>query len=215
MRIALLVFIGFLATGCAVGNRYTYHSWTVNAEVSGTSTLGVATHDQREYVVSGNKAPQFVGLQRAGYGNPFDVKTEDDRPLADNMTAVIVRSLRLKGFKAEAVLITPSMSFAEVRQRVMALEKQHALILTLHEWKSDTYMNVGLRYNVTLVVMNRSGTVVAEKRLVGHDNLGGSFWNPPSHARTVVPEAFRTKIQELLNDAAIAGALRDDPPPQR
>jgi hypothetical protein len=211
MRFGPLALIGLLATGCAVGNRYAYDSVIVNPAVSGTSTLSVATYDQREYVRSGDKAPQFIGLQRGGYGNPFDVKTRDDRPLADNMTAVIVNSLRLKGFPAQAVVITPSMSLSEVRQRLTVLETERALLLTLHEWKSDTYMNVGLSYDVTLVVMEHAGKVLAEKRLAGRDNLGGSFWNPPAHARDAVPQAFKAKIEELLNDAAVVAALRGDP----
>ena len=214
MRIGPLALIALLASGCAVGNRYAYHSVIVNPALSGTSTLSVATHDQREYVRSGDKPPQFIGLQRGGYGNPFDVKTTDDRPLAENMTTVIVNSLGLKGFRAQAVVVTSSMSLSEVRHRLTALDAERALLLMLHEWKSDTYMNVGLHYDVTLLVLDRAGTVLAEKRLSGHDNLGGSFWNPPSHARDAVPRAFKAKIEELLNDTAVASALRGDATPQ-
>jgi hypothetical protein len=215
VRCWALLLIGLLATGCAVGNRYAYDSMIVNAAASGMSTLGVATYDQREYVRSGDKAPQFVGLQRGGYGNPFDVKTANDEPLADNMTAVIVNSLRLKGFRTQAVVVTPSMSVSQVRDRLTALETERALLLTLHEWKSDTYMNVGLSYDVTLAVLERAGMVLAERRLSGRDNLGGSFWNPPAHARDAVPRAFKAKIEELLNDAAVVAALRGELPRHR
>jgi hypothetical protein len=80
---------------------------------------------------------------------------------------------------------------------------------------SDTYMNVGLSFDVTLAILDRAGTQLAEKRLTGHDNLGGSFWNPPAHARAAVPRAFKAKIEELLNDAAVAAALRGDASRQR
>ena len=206
----LMLIVLLAASGCAVGNRYAYHSVIANPALSGTSTLSVAAHDQREYVRSGDKAPQFIGLQRGGYGNPFDVKTEDDRPLAENMTTVIVNSLGLKGFRAQAVVVTPSMSLSDVRHRLTGLATEQALLLMVHEWKSDTYMNVGLHYDITLLVLDRAGTVLAEKRLSGHDNLGGSFWNPPAHAREAVPQAFKAKIEELLNDTAVAAALRGD-----
>jgi hypothetical protein len=107
------------------------------------------------------------------------------------------------------------MSVSQVRDRLTALETERALLLTLHEWKSDTYMNVGLTYDVTLAVLERAGIVLAERRLSGRDNLGGSFWNPPAHARDAVPRAFKAKIEELLNDAAVVAALRGEPPRHR
>jgi hypothetical protein len=207
MNIVALVLAATLTAGCAVGNRYAYHSVIAEPKVAGNASVGIATHDQRVYVRSGNKAPQFIGLQRGGYGNPFDVKTEDDRPLADNITAAIVSSLARKGFKAQAVAVTPSMSSSEVGQRLKATETERALLLTLTEWKSDTFMNVALIYDVTLVVVDRGGTVLAEKRLQGRDNLEGSAWNSPSHARQAVPQAFKEKLQQLLDDDTVAAAL--------
>jgi len=92
-----IVLVGVLLSGCAVGNRYAYQTVVASPQVSGTTAVGVATHDQREYVRSGAKDPQFVGLQRGGFGNPFDVRTEGDKPLADAMTAALVNTLMKKG----------------------------------------------------------------------------------------------------------------------
>ena len=101
-RLALfLPVVAVLLTGCAIGNRYAYQSVVANPQLSGTTAVGVATHDQREYVRSGSKDPQFVGLQRGGFGNPFDVRTADDKPLADAMTTALVNTLNKKGFRAQ------------------------------------------------------------------------------------------------------------------
>ena len=72
----------------------------------------MATQDRREYVLSGNKDPQFVGLQRGGYGNPFDVRTSDDRPLAEDMTTAIVAAMAGRGFQPVPILIAPSADAA-------------------------------------------------------------------------------------------------------
>src|SRR2546428_9600965 len=87
-KLAVLVQLAgvLLLSGCAIGNRYAYQTVVASPQVSGTTAVSIATYDQREYVRSGTKDPQFVGLQRGGYGNPFDVRTEGDRPLADAMT---------------------------------------------------------------------------------------------------------------------------------
>lgn len=203
----MLLFVVFLS-GCAIGNRYAYHSVVVEPNSSGRSRVSVATHDQRAYVVSGNKDPQFVGLQHGGFGNPFDVRTDDGRPLADNVTTAIVAAMRRRGFQAVPVFVPASADAAQLQQRLLQDIVDFALLLTLREWKSDTLKNVALEYNVTLVVMNRAGQVVAKKDLQGRDNLGGSYWNPPAHAKDAVPQAFKSKLEELLGDPLITGVLQ-------
>lgn len=76
-----MLLLAVVSSGCAVGNRYAYHTVVVDPSISGRSRVSVATHDQRAYVVSGNKDPQFVGVQRGGFGNPFDVRTMMVAPL--------------------------------------------------------------------------------------------------------------------------------------
>jgi hypothetical protein len=202
----LVLFAGVVTSGCAMGNRYAYHTVVANPQVSGTAAAAVATHDQREYVLSGNKPPQFVGLQRGGYGNPFDVKTEDDKPLADAMSTAIVNTLTKKGFRAQPVVVAHSATAADARQRIIGVGADRAVLLTLKEWKSDTAMRVGLLYNVTLAVLDRSGTVLAEKRLEGNENLGAAPL--PGKVGEVVAKAFTVKLEELFDDPAIAAALR-------
>ena len=81
-----------LCHGCAVGNRHAYHTTVAPLQASGSHTIAVATHDEREYVRSGNKQPDFVGLQRGGYGNPFKVTTESGHALAQDVTDSITAS---------------------------------------------------------------------------------------------------------------------------
>ena len=205
-RAALVLFVAVMASGCAVGNRYAYHTVVASPQVSGTTALSVATHDQRDYVRTGSKPPQFVGLQRGGFGNPFDVKTEEDKPLADAMTTALVNTLTRKGFRAQPVVIAHSATVPDARRQVIGTAGDRALLLTLTEWKSDTAMRVGLNYDMTLVVLDRSGAVLAEKRLQGQDNLGAATL--PSQVGGMVSAAFKTKLEQLLDDPAIATALR-------
>ena len=76
------------------------------------------------------------------------------------------------------------------------------------EWKSDTYMTTTLYYDVNMQMRDQDGRIVAEQKLEGSDNLGGDAWNPPSHARQAVPQAFKGKVEELLNNAEVAAALQ-------
>jgi hypothetical protein len=202
----LVALVGVLLSGCAVGNRYAYQSVVANPQVSGTGAVAVATHDQREYVRSAAKEPQFVGLQRGGFGNPFDVRTADDKPLADAMTTALVNTLAKKGFRAQPVIVAHSLTPADARQQAARAGTDRTVLLTLQEWKSDTAVRVGLTYDITMSVLDRGGAVLAEKRLQGQDNLGAATL--PSQVGDMVAGAFKTKLEQLLDDPAVAAALR-------
>jgi hypothetical protein len=202
-----MLFVTLLASGCAIGNRYAYHTVVANPTVSGTGAVAVAAHDQRAEVLSGSKAPQFVGFQRGGFGNPFDVKTVSDRPLAEDMTTVLVSTLTQKGFRARPIVVVHSVSPADVRKQLLGAGADRALVLTLKEWKSDAVMRIGLSYDVTLTVLDRGGTVLAEKRLDGDKEVLGAA-GMPSGVGEVVGKALKTKLEQLLDDPAISAALR-------
>ncbi len=199
----LLAFIVLFVSGCAVGNNHQYHDVIANVNASDSIGVGIASHDQREYVIDGKKNPNFVGLSRGGYGNPFNVGTASGRNLADDMTEAISSSLSKKGYKAVPIIVSHSDDQNAVLKKLKATEARRLILLTLHEWKSDTLTNTALIFNVTLKVFDQSGQVLAEKQLQGRDNLKGSAINPPKHAKKVIPIAFRQKIEELLNDPAV------------
>ncbi len=196
-----------LCHGCAIGNRHTYHSTVAALQASGSATIAVATHDEREYVRSGNKGPDFVGLQRGGYGNPFNVTTESGRALAQDVTDSITASLHARGFHAIPVATTHQEDLAVVSRRLLDARAARALLLVLNEWKADSMQNTALIYAVTLRVLDVDGRVLAEKNLIGRDNLGGSFWNPPTHAKKAIPAAFRAKLETLLNSPEVLAAF--------
>jgi hypothetical protein len=200
-----------LLAACAFGNRHAYHTVTADLTSSGPGRISVATHDQRPYVVQKEKGPHFVGLTRGGYGNPFDVGTEDDRPLADGMTRAISKSLENKGFQPVPIFISPFESSESIRKMLLQDKVDRGILLTLREWKSDTHFDTSLLYDVTLSVLDRTGRVIAEKWIQGRDNLGADVLNPPGHAGEAVPKAFKAKLEELLNDPAVANALRPSP----
>lgn len=194
--------------GCAIGNTYSYHDVVADMIPSGDKTISISTHDQREYVVSGKKQPSFIGLQRGGYGNPFNVNTESGKALAEDMTNALAVSLSKKGFKCIPVVVLQSENANTIMQKFKDTSSDFFVLLTLNEWKSDTYTNVALIYDVNLKIYNKTGAILAERSLKGNENLGGNFFNPPAHAKEVVPAAFKQKIEQLFNDAKIVNAVK-------
>jgi len=208
LRLVMFLVVVPLCCGCAIGVKHNYADAVPQLTVSGPGTLAVATHDQRPYIVSGDTGPAFVGLSRGGYGNPFQVQTESARPLAEDMTRVMCRALNAKGFQCVPVIVAAPDRSDEVQRQLQAVAGNLALLLVLHEWKSDTYINTALTYNVTLSVLDSRGAVIVKIDMKGVDDLGGDFWNPPAHARTAVPTAFKQKLEELLDHPEVLAAFQ-------
>lgn len=207
MRLLLIVLAAFAITGCAVGNK---HSYTMGPDLTaqGTLSVAVAAQDLRPYVVTSEKTPNFVGLQRGGFGNPFDVTTESGRPLADDFSAAIAASLSRRGFKSTAVSVPPSGIAVDARALAARSGAERLALVSIAEWKSDTYQNTALMYELVLRVYDARGNELATSRVGGRDNLGGSAWNPPDHAKGAVPVAYRKKLEELFSAEAVVRSLR-------
>ncbi len=207
MCIAVLALVILFTSGCAVGNKHRYNDVVANIDTGDSISIGVATHDHREYVVNGKKNPDFVGLSRGGYGNPFDVRTLSGRSLAEDITETISASLSNRGYEAIPVIVANSEDHAAVIEMLKKTGAKRLILLKLEEWKSDTYTNTALIFDIKLHVFDQTGQVLAEKQLNGRDNLKGNIINPPEHARNVIPRAFQGKIEQLLNDPSVSKAL--------
>jgi len=196
------------ASGCAVGNKHQYAGIVPELAIETPLTTAVAVQDQRPYVLDGDKTPNFVGIQRGGFGNPFDVTTASGMSLASDISESIVAALEKKNINAIQVDLAPKATDAQISEILISASADRLLQIKLVEWKADTYQNTALIYDVRLSVLDATGKVIAESAKQGRDDLGGSFMNPPAHAKTAVPVAFRRIFEGLLNDPKVIAALR-------
>jgi hypothetical protein len=104
----LIVGLGLLLGACAIGNTHRYDLGDASFAIESDETVAVTVVDLRPYVVSGDKTPDFAGLMRGGFGNPFDVTTAAGKPLAEDMTSSIVASLMASNVKAFGVSAPPN-----------------------------------------------------------------------------------------------------------
>jgi hypothetical protein len=185
----LLVLVPILLLGaCAVGNRYDYRGAIGGLPVSGSGDIAVEVIDARPYVVSGHKSPDFVGIQRGGFGNPFDVRTASGQPLADEMRTAIASAIQGRGFT-----VVPPGKAAPRR-----------LELRILEWKTDVMMRMSVQYDLTLNVFDGQGTLLASSTTKGEEILGGGFesGNSANAAKT-----FEQCLSTLMHDDAVKAAL--------
>src|SRR3972149_101380 len=97
-RILIILCASLFLGGCAVGQKIGYHDAELAINASGNTMIAVTSLDGRPYVKSGEKDKTYIGTFRGGFGNPFNVSTESQKPLADDITSVICASLQKKGF---------------------------------------------------------------------------------------------------------------------
>lgn len=185
----LLVLVLILPLGaCAVGNRYDYRGSIHGLPVTGTGSVAVEVADARPYVLDGEKKPDFVGVQRGGFGNPFDVRTASGEPLASEMRDAIVSAMQQQGFT-----VVPPDAAAPRR-----------LALRILQWRTDVMMRMSVQYDLTLGVYDGQGTLLASSATQGEEILGGGFESANSaNAAKTFEQCFAT----LMRDAAVKAAL--------
>lgn len=191
-----LSFIAMLG-GCAIGVTHEYQNAAPEIKASAGAKLGLGVQDKRVYIVSKNKPETFVGLSRGGFNNPFDVNTVSGKPLAYDFTQTIQSALSSKGVKVSVVSLPVGLDENEAIKRLSAAGDK-AIFIALYEWKSDTFVETTLAYDIQAKVIDASGKVLASKKISGKDNLGNAGMNAPGYSRTAVPAAFRKKLEELF-----------------
>ncbi len=211
-QVVVFGLLSVLLSACAVGNKYDYRATTPELRASSSGTVAVGVQDRRFYVLNNDKQVNFVGLQRGGWGNPFDVTTLSGGALADDFAQTIVDALKKNGIAARTVLLAPQEGRESALQAITGTGAERALLVTLHEWKSDNYLNVALIYNLSAEVLDARGKVLAESLLEGRDDLGaGVGFNLSTAVGGLVVDGYKRVLSTLLNDEKIIAALASAP----
>ncbi len=207
-KMLLIVLAAVALSGCAVGNKHVYNDVEVKTSAKTAKSVSVASLDQREYVLSGQSTPDFVGMQRGGFGNPFNVLTASGRPLTAEFTTAVKTALERNGARVFSVETKPAKGSQPAMADLVASAGDRLLLLSIREWVGDSQINTEVRYDLLLTVADSGGKTLATKTYAGTRNLGGSQFNPPGHAKEVMPKAFREAIETLLNSPEIITALQ-------
>lgn len=199
-------------SGCAIGRKQAYHDGNPRIP-RGSASVALVVQDQRPYVLSGAKRTTFVGLQRGGFGNPFDVTTVSGQALADDFVTSIARGLKRAGYRVLPVAVGDRASPAQVQDAMARTGAERGLHFLIQEWKADTQMNTSLHYGVMVRVLDPRGQELGRAVIDGIDTIPGSFMDPAGAAEESVPRAYNHKLQDLLNNPSVVRALAPAPPP--
>ncbi|MDC0361739.1 hypothetical protein OAN12_01680 [Halioglobus sp.] len=207
MKLVAGLFALVLMSGCAIGQVYDYDGAAVELPVMGSGTLGLGVVDRRPYIIDGDKNPDFVGLQRGGYGNPFDVTTDSGNSLASDMETALANELSANGFEIVELHFS-SPDAAIIASAIKSSVAGRNVVLTVREWKTDAMYNFGLSYDISLEVFDNTATLLASAETSANkEKLGGSGMQEANSVAAV--HAFSRVAGRLFNNAAIKGALEE------
>ncbi|MCB2185352.1 MAG: hypothetical protein KQJ78_02965 [Deltaproteobacteria bacterium] len=147
--------------GLAVGQKGDYaHAWpTVIYESDATVAVGVL--DQRPYVRSGKKAPNYCGVMRAAIGKEWDMETRSGQPLPDDVAGAIVDGLMSNAIQAKVVPISSKDSQEQAMAKLLNSGCDRLILLDMKEWQSDSYYRLGFFIDATMYVYDAQGNLLA------------------------------------------------------
>jgi hypothetical protein len=183
----------------AVGRTFDYRATRPSIELSSSATLALGVHDQRQYVVSTNKPESWVGLIRSRVGIPFDVHTKSGDALSSDVAFALVQVFGFHKVQANAVTIASSASREQAVESLIKAGLPKALLVTIEEWRTDTYTTTRVDYRLRAELFDGSGKQIARNDVQGSD---------PAPALPNPAQTMAAKLGELLR-GPIAAALQD------
>jgi hypothetical protein len=194
-----LILASILLTGCAGGRSYDYTLISLDPNLKGgNEEIALGVHDQREYVKSGEKYPQYVGTQRSPAYVPWNINTKSGLPMADDFLMNISKSLKSEGYKVNAVSLPEKENKEQVMVRLKKTGDNRLLLFTINEWFFDVWHKTRMSYSMKLEVFDNEG------RLLANAAVEKEMWDDKDNA---VPDLeFKSAVEQLLiNDKIVKG----------
>lgn len=211
LSIVLLLFLGSLLGGCAMGNKYKIADVEAKINATGNGSVAVASIDKRKFVVDKTSPETYVGMVRGGYGNPFDATTESNLPFAVAVTRAICKSLDARGFHSMPVTVKVGTTEQEAQNLLLKNNLDKNILVVISEWESDSFYNLNIGYDFLLTVLDKDGTPLATSAAKDKVAVSGSVMTGSlSLSKTKVPATFQKAIETLLNDPNVVQALSGD-----
>jgi hypothetical protein len=203
-----LAAAAWILSGC--GNMYLINYSNIKADLnySGSRSVSVGVLDQRPYILSGENDPKYVGTMRGGYGNPFDLWTQSNLNLVDDMAATLAETLRSKGFNVLTVKAAVGKEASGILSEMKSSGADRLVYMEVKDWWSNYYPEsfgaekTELIMNVVLKVMDKN------QRVLGSNSLKEIAVPPSGWPKDTIPGLYQKKMTELLNDKGIQRALK-------
>lgn len=213
MRYAILLFLlCFTQPASAALYTFDYSQCRFNIPFSGTG-ISVGCVDMRESVRAGKHKPEYVGIVRGGYGNPWNVNTKGGKPFGDEVARCLEASLTAAGFEVAGNAIAYPDTDREALQKLKSQKASHKMLLVIHDWSSDNIQSFGKQwtdvyYKLEIIVLDANGRQIGKKILEGKSEAIGKKGNMiRAHIKDrkkIAPSELVFQMNILLADKNIA-----------
>lgn len=203
-----LAALAVLLAGCVSGVTLEYNTMMVpNIKTATGINIALAVHDQRPLVLEGKWAENVVGKNRDYYGIPFPMHTASGGPLAEDLAEALERALEHKDHRVDTVRALPTATHDEALARLRESAADKYVLLTIGNWKSETYIKTRVVYDLTVEVYDKDGNRLVRIQKEGYDTLGGSLLHPIRHAKRSIPPFSERLFEAMFNEKQVIAAL--------
>jgi hypothetical protein len=152
----------------------------------------VNVQDERPYVKNGDKDPWYVGKYRGGFGNPWDVTTENDIPLAELLSKDLTEALLAEGFDTNSA------------------NTNRTLTVLINDWNFDGYQNGRFWYDLEVIVSDQNGQQLESTVLKEETVIDGTFWGGAKAGfEKQMPTIYKNIIASIVSkNQQVLDALR-------
>lgn len=210
-RILWLCLIVIVLSGCA-GRKYNLADVSPDLQLTSSSarSIAIATLDQRKFVLSGESPPSYIGVQRGGFAIPHNINTESGLPFSNDLTNAVAASFTKKGFKVFPVYTKVADGAKRISELFAETKADRYLLFDVKKWESDTYINIGLDYEIELIIYAPGMSRLESVKVSEYKDIPRSGWETsPYIARREVPLAFKNVLEKLLNYPAILKSISE------
>ena len=168
--------------------------------------------DARPDVVNGERKETFIGFTRSLYGIPYSAHTASKKPLAQDLSELVTRALKLGGTPVQAVSASPFKGREGAIKTLQASGADRLILIEIRDWWSDTLIHTDLHYDLVLTVLNTQGQELGSNTTTGHDELGRRQRPERRDVLTATNDIFTTL---LTADKVLASFSPDATPPAK
>lgn len=145
-RLSIILVASWILSGCVAGQHINLdHTTTQDQRNSSGLAVEVTVEDKRAFILDKNKDESYIGHYRAGFGNTWDVTTQNKTPLKKQIQLDLLDELKNLGF--------------------LSNNSGKKIIVRILEWNFDAYHNGKFWYKINIEVLNKKGKKIASSSL--------------------------------------------------
>lgn len=206
------VILAWALSSCAVGRKLSFENSLTDPGYKPTGKIAIVFQDKRPDVLSGKEKPSFCGHAYGGYAIAYNVQTESGKPLAQDFSQAMQKTLEQKGVPVTVYTLEPTGDDKTIINQFQQSGYDKMLCFEITRWESRCTANfANMRYEANggfmLKVIDKSGTVLAQQeikdQLIREQGAGLNMKVLQEEA----DELFKKLMQDLMNHEKIKAVL--------